>query len=39
MVKRVWRPLNTFGLLAIGSVVAFVLVYNILELSRACSAL
>ena len=34
--KRVWRPFNTYGLIVITSVVASVIVYNILELSRAC---
>ena len=37
--KRVFRPFNTVGLLAIGVVVAFVITYNIMELSRVCSAL
>jgi|SaaInlStandDraft_1057018.scaffolds.fasta_scaffold43007_3 hypothetical protein len=37
--KRVWRPFNTVGLVIIGAVVASVIVYNIMELSRACSAL
>jgi hypothetical protein len=39
MTKRVWRPLNTVGLVIIGAVVAFVITYNIMELSRVCSAL
>jgi hypothetical protein len=37
--KRVWRPFNTVGLVIIAAVVTSVIVYNILELSRACSAL
>ena len=37
--KRVWRPFNTVGLLIIGAVVASVIIYNVLELSRVCSAL
>lgn len=37
--KRVWRPFNTVGLVIIGAVVASVIVYNIMELSRVCSAL
>ena len=37
--KRVWRPFNTVGLVIIGAVVASLIVYNIMELSRACSAL
>ena len=37
--RRVWRPFNTVGLVIIGAVVASVIVYNIMELSRACSAL
>ena len=37
--KRVWRPFNTVGLVIIGAVVASVIIYNVLELSRACSAL
>jgi hypothetical protein len=39
MNKRVFRPLNTYGLIAIGAVVSFVITYTILDLSRACSAL
>ena len=39
MTKRVWRPLNTVGLVIIGATVAFVITYNILELSRVCSSL
>lgn len=37
--KRVWRPLNTIGIVIIAAVTASVVVYNILELSRVCSAL
>ena len=37
--KRVWRPFNTVGIVIIASLVASVIVYNILELSRVCSAL
>ena len=36
---RVWRPLNTVGLVLIGSVVTFTLIYTVLDLSRVCSAL
>lgn len=39
MSKRVWRPFNTVGLVIIGAAVASVIVYNLLELSRVCSAL
>ena len=37
--RRVFRPFNTVGLVIIGAVVASVIIYNVLELSRACSAL
>jgi hypothetical protein len=37
--KRVWRPLNTYGLIAIGAVVSFVITYSIMDMSRVCSAL
>ena len=37
--KRVWRPFNTVGVVIIGAVVASVIIYNVLELSRVCSAL
>ena len=39
MGKKIWRPFNTVGLVIIGATVAFVITYNILELSRVCSAL
>lgn len=35
--KRVFRPLNTWGIYILGTVTGFVLVYTILELSRVCS--
>lgn len=35
--RRVFRPLNTWGIYLLGTVTGFVLVYTILELSRACS--
>ena len=34
--RRVFRPFNTVGLVIIGAVVASVIIYNVLELSRAC---
>jgi hypothetical protein len=37
--KRVWRPLNTWGIYALGITTGSVIVYTILELGRACSAL
>jgi hypothetical protein len=37
--KRVFRPFNTAGLVVITSIVLFVITYNIMELSRVCSAL
>jgi hypothetical protein len=39
MNRNVWRPLNTFGLIGIGAVVSFVIIYSIMDLSRVCSAL
>jgi len=39
MSNRVWRPLNTVGLVFIGSVVSFIMIYTILDLSRVCGAL
>jgi len=36
--KRVWRPLNTWGIYALGITTGSVIVYAILELSRVCSA-
>ena len=37
MKKRVWRPLNTYGLLAIGMVVVFTISYSVISLtSTAC---
>jgi hypothetical protein len=36
--KRVWRPLNTWGIYLLGTTTGFVLVYSILELSRVCSS-
>lgn len=35
--KRVWRPLNTWGIYLLGTATGFVLVYTILELGRVCS--
>ena len=32
MTKRVWRPLNTVGLVLIGASVAFVIVYVLVSL-------
>lgn len=37
--KRLWRPLNTYGLVTVAAIVAFVITYNIMELTRVCSAL
>lgn len=34
---RIWRPLNTWGIYLLGTTAGFVLIYTILELSRACS--
>jgi hypothetical protein len=39
MRNNIWRPLNTVGLVIVGATVAFVITYNLLELSRVCSAL
>jgi hypothetical protein len=39
MSRKIWRPLNTVGLVIVGATVAFVITYNLLELSRVCSAL
>ena len=39
MTKEVYRKFNTYGIYAIGTVVGFVIIYSLLELSRACSAL
>lgn len=38
-VKRVWRRTNTWGIYLIGTVTGFVLIYSVLEISSACSAL
>ena len=37
--KRVWRRTNTYGIYFIAIVVTTVLVFNLLELSRVCSAI
>ena len=37
--KRLWRRTNTYGIYFIAIVVTTVLVFNLLELSRVCSAL
>ena len=34
--NKVWRPLNTYGLLAIGLVAASTVVYNLVILINAC---
>jgi hypothetical protein len=39
MSKNIWRPLNTVGLVIVGATAAFVITYNLLELSRVCSGL
>jgi len=39
MSKRVWRRTNTYGIYFIAVVVASVIVYSLLEVSRVCSAL
>jgi hypothetical protein len=39
MSKKIWRPLNTWGIYLLGTVTGFVVVYSVLELSRVCSAL
>lgn len=36
---RVFRRFNTYGIYVLGTVIGFVLIYSILELSRACSNL
>jgi len=38
MNRNVWRPLNTYGLIAIGAVVSFVITYSIMDLSSVCGA-
>jgi len=37
MAKKIWRPLNTWGIYTLGTITGFVLVYSIVELSRVCS--
>lgn len=32
MSKRVWRPLNTYGLIFIGAIVSAVILYAIIQL-------
>ena len=39
MNNRVWRPLNTVGLIFIGAVVSFTVIYTLMDLSRVCGAL
>jgi len=39
MSNKVWRPLNTWGIYLLGTATGFVVVYNIVELTRACSSL
>ena len=35
--KRIWRPLNTYGIYALGTTIGFVMIYSLLELVRVCS--
>ena len=39
MAKKIWRPLNTWGIYGLGIAVGTVVIYSLLELSRVCSAL
>jgi hypothetical protein len=39
MPKRVWRPLNTYGLLFVAAAITVAITYSILELNSVCSAL
>jgi len=36
--KRVWRPLNTYGIYFLSIAIASVVTYTLLEMSRVCSA-
>jgi len=36
--KRVWRPLNTYGIYVLSIAIASVIVYTLLEVSSACGA-
>ena len=33
----VFRKFNTYGIYLLGTVIGFVLIYSVLELSRVCS--
>jgi len=35
--QTIWRPLNTWGIYLLGTTIAFVMIYSLVELSRACS--
>jgi hypothetical protein len=35
--RKVFRPLNTWGIYLLGITVGFVMIYSLLELSRVCS--
>ena len=37
MSNKVWRPLNTWGIYLLGATIGFVIIYSVLELSRACN--
>ena len=37
--NRVWRRTNTYGIYLLAAVIASVVIYNLMELSRVCSAL
>jgi len=39
MSKKVFRPLNTWGIYILGTVTGFVVIYSLVELSRVCSQL
>lgn len=35
---QVFRKFNTYGIYLLGTVIGFVMIYSLLELSRVCSA-
>ena len=39
MSKKIWRPLNTWGIYTLGTVIGFIVIYSLLELSLVSGAI
>ena len=39
MSKKIWRPLNTWGIYALGVVISFAVIYSLLEVANVVGRL